>query len=97
MMSGQGTNVAANTQVGKTNSQTVGTTTNVAPSASVKATTASVDQSNTSNKTSIEKADKVTVNENSAWLIIFALIGWILPSPNEIGRYLKSLFTRRSK
>ena len=95
MMSGQGTNVAANTQVGKTNNQTVGTTTNVAPSASVKATTASVDQSNTSNKTSIEKADKVTVNENSAWLTLFALIGWILPSPNEIGRWFLGLFKRR--
>jgi hypothetical protein len=97
LLTGGGTNVAANTQVGKTNSQTVGTTTNVAPSASVKATTASLDQSNTTNKTSIEKADKVTVNENSAWLILFALIGWILPSPNEIGRWFKSLFTKRPK
>ena len=94
MMSGQGTNVAANTQVGKTNSQTVGTTTNVAPSASVKATTASVDQSNTSNRVSVGTTEKVTVNENSAWLIVFALIGWILPSPNEIGKWFKSLFNK---
>lgn len=97
LLTGSGTNVAANTQIGKTNNQTVGTTTNVSPSASVKATTASVDQSNTSNKTSIEKAEKVTVNENSAWLIVFALIGWILPSPNEIVRHIKSLFTRQYK
>lgn len=44
-----------------------------------------------------QKIDQVTVtNQNtSPWLIIALILGWILPSPNEISRWFISLFKRR--
>ena len=97
MMSGQGTNVAANTQVGKTNSQTVGTTENYAPSVSIRPNSRvdSIDQSKTEN--TVGTSENVTINNVSPWMILFALIGWILPSPNEIVRWFKGLFKRNGK
>jgi hypothetical protein len=97
LLTGGGTNVAANTQVGKTNSQTVGSTENYAPSVSIRPNSRvdSIDQSKTEN--TVGSSEKVTINNNSLWLIIFALIGWILPSPNEIGRWFKSIFTKQYK
>jgi hypothetical protein len=36
------------------------------------------------NKIKSDGAENITYNDNSLWLIIIALIGWILPSPQEI-------------
>jgi len=97
LLTGGGPNVAANTQVGKTNSQTVGTTENYAPSVSIRPNSrvGSIDQSKTDN--TVGSSENVVINNISPWMIIFALIGWVLPSPNEIVRWFKSLFTRKTK
>lgn len=86
-LSGGGTNVAANTQVGKTNSQTLGTTNNIAPTVSVRPN-ARVDNIDQSNRTSI-------VNEVPVWVVLLLILGWLLPSPNEIGRWIRNLFRRK--
>ena len=97
LLTGGGPNVAANIQAGKTNSQTIGTTENYAPSVSIRPNSRvdSIDQSKTEN--TVGTSENVTINNVSPWMILFALIGWILPSPNEIARWFKGLFKRDAK
>lgn len=97
LLTGGGPNVAANIQAGKTNSQTIGTTENYAPSVSVRPNSRvdNIDQSKTEN--TVGTSENVTINNVSPWMILFALVGWILPSPNEIARWFKGLFKRDAK
>ena len=96
LLTGGGPNVAANTQAGKTNSQTIGKTENYSPSVSIRPNSRvdSIDQSRTENK--VGASEKVTINNADPWLILFAVLGWLLPSPNEIGRWFKGLFKRNA-
>lgn len=96
-LSGGGTNVAANTQVGKTNSQTLGTTNNIAPTVSVRpnARVDNIDQSNRTSKVASERVETVVVNEVPVWVVLLLILGWLLPSPNEIGRWIRNLFRRK--
>ena len=88
LLTGGGPNVAANIQAGKTNSQTLGTT------KIVEQKTESGDIKSVDSKVSAESVEKVTVNETQPWVILLLILGWLLPSPNEIGRWIKSLFKR---
>ena len=76
LLTGGGPNVAANVQAGKTNTQTLGTTNNIAPTVSVRpnARVDSVDQSNnTTNNTEIDP-----------FMLLLLILGWLAPS--QIGR-----------
>lgn len=86
LLTGGGTNVAANTQIGKTNNQTIGTTQTVAPSVSVRpnARVDNIDQSVTDTKVSTDRVESLTINEIPPWVILFALIGWLLPTPAQM-------------
>ena len=97
LLTGGGPNVAANTQIGKTNNQTIGTTNNVAPSVSLRpnARVDTIDQSITDSKVSTDKVESVTFNETPPWIILLLILGWLLPSPNEIARWIASLFKRK--
>jgi hypothetical protein len=99
LLAGGGPNVAANVQAGKTNSQTVGTTNNVAPSVSIRpnARVDSIDQSVNESKVATESIDNVTVNEIPPWVVLLLILGWLLPSPNEISRWFLQLFNRKRK
>jgi len=88
-MKGGGPNVAANIQAGKTNSQTIGTTKNV------EQRTESGDIKSVEAKVSAERVDEVTVNEVQPWVILLLILGWLLPSPNEIGRWFTNILTRK--
>ena len=88
LLTGGGPNVAANIQAGKTNSQTLGTT------KIVEQKTESGDIKSVDSKVSAESVEKVTVNEAQPWVILLLILGWLLPSPNEIGRWIKSIFKR---
>jgi hypothetical protein len=89
LLTGGGPNVAANVQAGKTNSQTLGTTriteqkTNNGDIQSVEA------------KVSAEAVEKVVVYEVQPWVVLLLILGWLLPSPNEIGRWITNLFKRK--
>ena len=89
-LTGGGTNVAANTQVGKENNQGVNTTvtrdTSVRPVLRPEAPveTLTQDNSTTNNSTEIDP-----------FLLILLIAGWLAPSPQEIGRGLMNLFSRR--
>lgn len=84
---GGGTNVAANTQVGKENYQGVTTSIDksVKPEVKSEGPIDTVDQSNnTTNNTEIDPL-----------MLILLILGWLAPSPQEMGRGILSLFRRK--
>ena len=98
LLTGGGPNVAANVQAGKTNSQTIGTTNNISPSVSLrpKARVDTIDQSNTNTKVSSDRVETVVINEVPVWVVLLLILGWLLPSPQEIARVLLKVFKRKS-
>ena len=82
-----GTNVAANTQVGAENNQ--GVTTNidksVAPTVSPTGPVETVQQDNST----------TNISEIDPFLLLLLVLGWLAPSPSEIGRGLLKLFRRK--
>lgn len=82
--------MAANTQLGKTNTQTVGTTKS---NTVTESTVDTVDQSTNDVKT--EKVETVNIQQTPIWMILLLILGWLLPSPNEIGRWVTNLFRRK--
>ena len=91
---GSGVNTAANTQVGKTNTQTIGTTNNVEQKLENPVAN-TIKQSNDSNSVQADRVETVVVNEVPVWVVLLLLLGWLLPSPNEMGRWLRSPFSRK--
>lgn len=85
-LSGGGTNVAANTQVGAENNQTVGVVTSTRPQLRVEAPVEQVVQdTSTTNNTEVDPL-----------MLILLVLGWLAPSPNEIARSFIRLFRRKS-
>ena len=89
-----GTNVAANTQVGKTNTQTIGTTKNLEQSI-VRPQARSIKQSSDTNKVSADEVETVVVNEYPAWLIIAFAVALFLDSPIRMVQDLLGAFKRK--
>jgi hypothetical protein len=84
---GGGTNVAANTQLGQENYQGVTTSVDksIRPVLRPEGPVETVQQDNsTTNNTEIDPL-----------LLILLVLGWLAPSPNEIARGIRSLFTRK--
>ena len=94
LLTGGGPNVAANTQLGETNQQVLGTseTTKV----DVKDVQGTVQVSNDKNEVSTDSGS-VVVNktEIDPLLLILLVLGWLLPSPQEIARGFVNLFKRK--
>ena len=82
-----GTNVAANTQLGRENYQGVTTNvdTSVRPVLRPEGPVDTVQQDNST--TNISEVDPL--------LLILLVLGWLAPSPSEMGRGLLKLFRRR--
>jgi len=87
LLTGGGPNVAANTQIGKENNQGINTTIDksVRPVARPEGPVDTIDQSN-----------NTTNNNVDPLLLLLLIIGWLAPSPSEIGRGLLKLFKRRN-
>ena len=94
LLTGGGPNVAANTQLGETNQQVLGTseTTKV----DVKDVQGTVQVSNDNNEVSTDSGS-VIVNktEIDPLLLILLVLGWLLPSPQEIARGFINIFKRK--
>ena len=89
LLTGGGPKVAANTQIGKENNQGINTTidNSVRPVARPSAPVDTIDQSNnTTNNTEIDPL-----------LLFLLIIGWLAPSPSEIGRSILGLFKRKKE
>lgn len=84
---GGGTNVAANTQLGKENYQGVTTSVDksIRPVLRPEGPVETIQQDNsTTNNTEIDPL-----------LLILLVLGWLAPSPNEIARGIINLFRRK--
>jgi hypothetical protein len=91
LLTGGGPNVAANTQIGKENNQGVNTSIDrsIRPVIRPEAPVENIQQDNsTTNNTEIDPL-----------LLILLVLGWLAPSPQEIGRgisrWLKDLISRK--
>lgn len=88
VLGGGGPNVAANTQVGRENVQQA--------VAQQTRTSAGRDIVTTKREVEANQVDAVTINNDRVpiWLIVALVIGWLAPSPTEIGRGLLGLFSK---
>jgi hypothetical protein len=88
LLTGGGPNVAANTQIGKENNQGVNVDVDksVRPVLRPEGPVENIQQDNS------------TTNNNNVdpLLLLLLIIGWLAPSPSEIGRGLLKLFKRKS-
>jgi hypothetical protein len=90
-MLGGGTNVAANTQIGRENRQTVLSTERVEAGRDV-----------IQKEVETGQVETLTVNNQDIppWVLLVALIGWLLPTPtqmgNAIGQALMAPFRRKT-
>ena len=85
LLSGSGTNVAANTQIGKENTQNVGLNNSIRPQLRVEAPVETVVQdTSTTKNTTIDPL-----------MLILLVLGWLAPSPNEMARGVRNLFRRK--
>ena len=94
LLTGGGPNVAANTQVGENNNQTVGASETVTND--VKTETGDVVVSNDKSSGKTETGNVIVNNTNiDPILLLLLILGWLLPSPQEIIRSIVNLFRRR--
>ena len=88
-----GTNVAANTQLGRQNTQTIGTSTvQEFGTQTVQSERVTTSQGQT-NRVSATDVQTVVVNEVPTWIILLLVLGWLFPSPGEMGRVIKGWFS----
>jgi hypothetical protein len=84
-MSG-GPNVAANVQAGRTNAQTVGAADFTDQRVS-RSQARSIEQSAGRTGVRSESVQTVVLNESpKPWLLLLGLLGWLLPTPTQIGK-----------
>lgn len=79
---GSGTNVAANTQIGKENTQNLGVITTTQPKLRVEAPVDKIVQDTSTTK----------ITEVDPLMLLLLVLGWLAPSPSEIGRGFLRLF-----
>ena len=85
LLTGGGPKVAANTQIGKENNQTVGVVSNTRPQLRVEAPVDTVVQDTSTTKNT----------EVDPLMLLLLILGWLPPSPSEIGRSFINLFKRK--
>jgi hypothetical protein len=91
---GGGPSVAANVQAGRNNAQTVGQAT--FSDQRIEGTQArSVEQSAGDTRVRSENVETVIVREDPpAWLLLVALVGWLLPTPQQMGAALFGMIAK---
>jgi hypothetical protein len=86
LLTGGGPNVAANVQAGKENvQQVVGNQTKTEAGRDVVQQTSPV---------VAENIKEVNIQQTPLWILILLILGWLLPSPNEIARWIRGLFKK---
>jgi hypothetical protein len=95
LLTGGGPNVAANVQAAKTATQTIGSTTVTGDQKIEGSSGHMVQIQEQQSKIIAENVDKVTINETPIWMIVLLIIGWILPTPNQIAKSILGLFKRK--
>ena len=92
LLTGGGPNVAANTQLGQENEQTVGLRTSNEQTINRPQAR---DITQTADKgVKADQIERVTVQNVPPWVLVLLVLGWLLPSPGEIGRKVRSLWQK---
>lgn len=86
LLTGGGVNTAANVQAGKENTQQV--------VANQTKTEAGRDVVQQSSPVIAENIKEVTIQQTPLWMLVLLVLGWLLPSPNEIARSIRGLFKK---
>ena len=86
LLTGGGPNVASNIQAGKENTQQA--------VVSQTKTEAGRDVVQQTSPVIAEQIKEVNIQQTPLWMIILLILGWLLPSPNEIARWIRGLFKR---
>lgn len=90
--------------IGVKTEATYGNNSFVAPPAPVEVTTSvrpvarptSVNQVQAQeNNVKADTVENITVHEVPPWIVLVALLGWLLPTPSQIGRSFINLFRRK--
>lgn len=89
---GGGTNAAANVQAGKTNNQTVGMSEQTSQEIKVETVQGTIQQSKDSNSVRTERVENLTINQIPVWAILLILLGWILPTPQQMVKEVMQWF-----
>ena len=84
LLTGGGPNIAANTQLGKENTQQA-----VVNQERIDAGRDVVQQTN---PVVANEVKEVNIQQTPLWMIMLLVLGWLLPSPNEIARWIRRLF-----
>ena len=95
LLTGGGPNVAANTQLGQQNTQTIGSSETV--KTDIKDVQGDVVQSNDRQSVKADRVETVVVNEYPVWLIIAFVIAVFLDSPIRMIQDLLHIFTRKKQ
>ena len=91
MLGGGGPNVAANVQAGKENTQQL-----VANQERTEAGRDIITETKQIEAASVESLTINNVQDIPIWLWIALVVGWVLPSPQEMARGFVGLFRRRT-
>ena len=87
-------NVAANVQAGRTNAQTVGQTV-ISEQRLIRPQARTIEQSAGRTSVRSEAVQTVVVREDPPpWLLLVALLGWLLPTPGQIAASISAGFRR---
>jgi hypothetical protein len=86
LLTGGGPNVAANVQAGKENTQQA--------VAVQQKTEAGRDVIQQTSPVVAENIKEVNIQQTPLWILVLLILGWLLPSPNEIARWIRGLFKR---
>jgi len=86
LLTGGGPNVAANVQAGKENTQQA--------VANQTRTDAGRDVIQQSSPVIADQIKEVNIQQTPLWMLILLVLGWLLPSPNEIARWIRGLFRK---
>lgn len=84
LLTGGGPSVAANVQAGKENTQQA-----VVKQERIEAGRDVVQQTN---PVVAQEVKEVNIQQTPMWMIVLLVLGWLLPSPNEIARWIRGLF-----
>jgi len=90
MLGGGGPNVAANVQAGKENTQQL-----VANQERTEAGRDIITETKQIEAASVESVTINNVEDIPIWVWIALVVGWVLPSPQEMARSFVSLFRRK--
>lgn len=86
LLTGGGPNVAAQVQAGQENTQQI--------VANQTTTEAGGDIVKQDNPIIANEIKEVTVQQTPFWMLVLLVLGWLLPSPNEIARWIRGLFRK---